>query len=189
MVCRDLITAYFTWPVEQVSADSKDGYRRMIESKLNRSSGQGHIVMCPNRSADWCIIKLLLWLISSIALLIGTGFAMAGLWLILPFSGLEVLGLVSLLYWVSHECYRQQVIHLEGSRVIVEKGHRTPQSAWESELFWTRLIVEQSPFLGHPEKLFLRSKQQQLEIGEFLNEGDKKKLLSELRGVITVVND
>ena len=159
----------------------------MIEANLNTTGSQGHIVVCPNMSAEWRITKLLLWMISTIAVLIGIGFAVAGLWLILPFSGLEVMALVGLMYWVAHQCSRKQVIYLQDTRIIVEKGYRTPRFAWESELFWTRLIVEESPYRGHPRRLILRSKQQQLEIGEFLNEDDKKKLIATLRGVITVV--
>lgn len=159
----------------------------MIESNLDSTRGCGHIIVCPNLSSQWHVTKLLLWIIASLALLIAIGFAVAGLWLILPFTGLEIIALVVLMYWVAHQCHRRQVIHLDDSRIVVEMGHHFPKSAWESELFWTRLIIDKPPYRGHPNRLILRSKQQQLEIGEFLNEPDKEKLVAELRGVISVV--
>lgn len=161
----------------------------MIESNLDISKGQGHIVVCPNMSGQWQTTKLFLWIVSSLALLIATVFALLGLWMILPFAGLEIIALVSLMYWVAHQCRRKQVIHLGENRIRVEKGFHLPNSTWESELFFTRLFIDKPPYRGgQPLKVFLRSKQQQLEIGEFLNEQDKKKLITELRGIINFVN-
>lgn len=161
----------------------------MIESNLDSSRGRGQIVVCPNSSGQWQTTKLFLWLVSILALLIATAFALLGLWLILPFAGLEILALVSLIYWVAHQCRRQQVIHVDDNRIRVETGHHSPSFTWESELFFTRLFIDKPPYRdGQPLKLFLRSQQQQLEIGEFLNEQDKKKLIAELRGVVAVVS-
>lgn len=160
----------------------------MIESNLDSTIGQGHIVVCPNRSAHWQRTKLWLWCISTVALLISVGFALAGLWLILPFAGFEVMALVFLTSWVAHQCHRQQVIYIDDGRVLVEKGRHAPKVSWEAELFWARLVVDPPVYRGHPNKLFLRSKQQKIEIGEFLNEQDKKRLVAELRGMIHVVS-
>jgi len=159
----------------------------MVESNIDIAQGRGHIVVSPNLSSQWHTTKILLWIISCIALLIAAIFASLGLWMILPFTGFEVLALVLLTYWVACRCRHKQVIHFDDNRIRVEKGYRTPRLAWDSELFWTRLIIGKSPYRGHPNKLILRSKQQQLEIGEFLNEHDKKKLIAELRHVISVV--
>ena len=161
----------------------------MIESTLDSAKGQGKIVMCPNMSGQWQTTKLFLWLISGLALFIATAFALFGLWVILPFAGIEIIALVSLVYWVAHQCRRKQVITLEDNRILVETGYTLPKTSWESELFFTRLFIDKPPYRnGKPSKLFLRGKQHQLEIGEFLNEEDKQKLITELRGVVSVVN-
>ena len=161
----------------------------MVESNLDISKGQGHIVVCPNMSGHWQITKLFLWIISCLALFIATAFALLGLWVILPFAGLEVMALVSLMYWVAHRCRRKQVITLNNNRILVETGYTSPESSWESELFFTRLYIDKPPYRdGKPMKVFLRGKQQQFEVGEFLNEEDKNKLITELRSVISIVN-
>jgi uncharacterized membrane protein len=160
----------------------------MVESNLDITNGLGHIVVCPNMSADWQTTKRFLWGISVLSLCIAMVFTMAGFWVILPFAGLEILFLVSFMSWVSHQCHRKQVIHFHDNHICVEKGHHAPKDTWESELFWTRLVIQKPPYRGHPHTLLLRSKQQQVEIGEFLNEEDKKKLIKELRSVISVVN-
>ena len=160
----------------------------MIESNLDIHQSEGHIIVCPNMSSRWKATRMLLWFISVLSISIGVFFALMGLWLILPFAGLEVMTLVTVMYWVAHQCCRQEVIHLDGDKLRVEKGYRTPHSSWESEIFWTRLIVDKPPYQGHPFRIILRGRDEQLEIGEFLNESDKKKLLSELRRLITVVH-
>lgn len=158
----------------------------MLESKLDIIKGEGHIILCPNMSASWRTTRRLLWLVSMIALAIASMFAVTGLWLILPFAGLEIITLVSLMYWVAIQCCRKQVITLANNRILVEKGYHTPNMSWESELFWTRLVVQQAPYRGHPSRLFLCSKQETLEIGEFLDENEKKNLVAEIRQVVTV---
>lgn len=161
----------------------------MIESNLDRTKNEGHIVVCPNMSGEWGTTRLFLWIVSTMALLIAIVFTFMGAWLILPFAGFEVIALLSFMYWVAHQCRRKQVITIENNRVLVENGYHAPTSHWESELFFTRLIIDKPPYRGgQPLKIFLRSQQLQLEVGEFLNEDDKKKLISELRGVIQVLN-
>ena len=160
----------------------------MIESNLDVSKRCGYIIACPNMSANWQTTKRILWFIGFVTLAIATAFAFFGLWLILPFAGFEVLVLYVFSYWIAYQCCRKEVITIRDNHVMVEKGYRSPQFSWRAELFWTRLIIGRSEFRGHPLKLYLRSKKQQLEIGEFLNEDDKKQLITELRGVITIIN-
>ncbi len=160
----------------------------MIESNLDTSSRCGYIVACPNMSANWRTTKIILWFISFVTLLIAVAFSFFGLWLILPFAGLEVLALFAFSYWVAYQCCRKEVITIKDNQLKVEKGYHSPQFTWRAELFWTRLIIDRSEFRGHPLKLYLRSKKQQLEIGEFLNEDDKEQLISALRGIVIIIN-
>ena len=159
----------------------------MIESRIDIANTCGHIVVSPNLSAQWRTTKIFMWIVSSFALTIGLVFALAGLWMILPFAGIEIMAVVLLMYHVARKCHRQQVIYLNEDRIRVEKGYRSAQMVWDSELFWTRLIVNKAAHPWHPDMLILRGKQQQIEIGEFLNEEDKKCLVSELRRFMTVV--
>jgi len=159
----------------------------MIEANVDSALGRGHIVVTPNLSTQWRTTKIFMWIVSGFALVIGLVFALAGLWVILPFAGVEVIALISLMYHVACKCHRQQVIYLDEERIRVEKGYRSPKQSWDFELFWTRLIVNRSPHTWHPDKLILRGRQEQIEIGEFLNDEDKKQLVARLRGLVSVV--
>lgn len=158
----------------------------MIETHLDTTKAQGHILMSPNVSLSWRGMKIYLWLISSLLFLIAMYFTYIGAWMVVPFAGLEILALNFLTVWVAYQCRRKQVIHVGDNWIRVEKGYQSPRYTWESELFWTRLVTHKSPYHGHLVKVFLHSKQRKLEIGEFLNEDDKKLLINTLRNVIRV---
>lgn len=157
----------------------------MVETKLN-SVEAGHIVLSPNLSARWRTNVNFLYIATFFAFVIGVGFASIGLWLILPFTGIEIFALVSLVYYVAHKCHRIEVIHFDSQKICVERGYRAPESSWSSDTFWTRLVVGEQTNPRYPIRLFLRGRQEQIEIGAFLNNDDKQKLLKELRQFVHV---
>ena len=68
----------------------------MVEISLDSTKQHGQIIMYPNRSASWQSVKRFLWVISIFAFTIAFTFAFYGLWMVLPFAGLEILALVLL---------------------------------------------------------------------------------------------
>lgn len=159
----------------------------MINAELNEETAAGHIVLSPNLSARWKTTKLFMFVVSSFALVIAISFASIGLWMILPFAGMEVLVLLIVMYRVSKKCYRKEVIRLNREAITVEQGQHFPRFRWHSELFWTRLIVQTPEHPWHSNKLILRGRHDQIEIGAFLNEQEKLDLLRQLRIYVSVV--
>lgn len=159
----------------------------MVESRLNQHDNGGHIVLSPNLSVRWRDNVRFLYIVCSIALLIGISFALLGMWLVLPFTGLEVIALVAVVYYVARKCHRIEVIHVDEFCVRVEQGYTRPQFSWRSEIFWTRLIVLPQERPWHPLRIFLRGRETQIEIGTFLNDDDKRILIKQLRQFVSVV--
>ena len=159
----------------------------MITAQLNEQENHGHIILSPNMSARWQTTKYFLYIVSSVALLIALLFSALGLWLILPFAGLEVLILFIVMYRVSRDCMRQEVIYLNEKQIRVEQGYHKPLMSWQSDIFWTRLIVTPGRPSGHQRRVILRGRESQIEIGRFLNEQDKNHLIKQLRHIIVVV--
>ena len=89
----------------------------MVEAQIDPEHEAGHIVLSPNLSARWKTNVYFLYAAITFALLIGGGFAYVGLWMILPFTGLEILALVLLIYHVAHKCHRMEVIHVSKERL------------------------------------------------------------------------
>jgi uncharacterized membrane protein len=158
----------------------------MINAELDRETAAGHIILSPNMSARWQTTKYFLYIVSTFTLTIAISFAAIGLWMILPFAGIEVLALLIVMYRVSKKCYRKEVISLNTETITVEQGQDKPHTHWHSELFWTRLIVQSSGHPWHSDKLYLRGRYDQIEIGAFLNDEDKRALVKELRNYVSI---
>ena len=159
----------------------------MIDAELDKETAAGNIILSPNLSARWQTTKYFLYIVSAFALTIAICFAAIGLWMILPFTGLEILALLIVMYRVSRKCYRKEVIRLSKETITVESGHDKPTNRWHSELFWTRLIVKPAGHPWHSDKLFLRGRHDQIEIGAFLNEQEKLDLIKQLKTYISVI--
>lgn len=159
----------------------------MVETQINQHDHQGHIVLSPNMSVAWRDNLMFLYVVCSIALCIGFSFALMGMWMVLPFTGLEIIALVAVVYYVGHKCHRIEVISVEDGCVRVECGYTRPQSCWSSELFWTRMIVLPQERPWHTMRVFLRGRENQIEIGTFLNEDDKRILIKQLRQIVAAV--
>jgi uncharacterized membrane protein len=109
-----------------------------------------------------------------VVLAIGTGFAIAGAWLVLPFAGLEVLllGAAYLLYARRAADYER--IELDSGRLTVEVAEAQTTSRYELEARRARVVVEK-------ERVVLRGAQEELELGRHLDAEARARLAAELQ--------
>lgn len=132
------------------------------------------IVLRPNRSADWHEIKVWLAVISIPALIVALGWFFVGVWIILPFAGLELGLLCYFMYRVCYQNYREQHITIERDNVILSSGIGKP----EQHYVFTRpdcyLAVKQATKPIENLELALQSETQTFAIGEFLNPEDRE---------------
>ena len=157
----------------------------MISAQLDLARHDGCIVLSPNLSARWQSTKIFLFIVSFFALSIGIAFSFVGLWMILPFAGIEIILLLIVMYRVARQCYRKQVIRISSEKIRVEQGVAQPHSVWESELFWTRMIIQKPGHAWHAPKVILRGRDEVIEIGDFLTEQEKNELIKKLRPFVS----
>ena len=130
---------------------------------------------------SWEDNKRLLWFMLAIAVAIGAGFASVGAWLIFPFAGLEIALLSIAMYYVSWKLnFRQQLV-IDDDTVELQKGVYFPKYQWS----WRRsdIALVQTPCrhpLGVP-TLEIWQRGRSVEVGEFLNNDEKKELLALLQ--------
>lgn len=149
---------------------------------IAEESSRGTVVtLLPNRSMSWQETRLFLFLICGTTLAIGVFWALKGLWAILPFSGLEAGLLAWLMYRVSQNTYRRQVVTLAGDHVLVETGLRFSRRSWRLSRPDARLTVSEAPHPLAPAVLVISDREQRIELGEFLNKEDKVLALHTLR--------
>ncbi|MGB5396902.1 MAG: DUF2244 domain-containing protein [Gammaproteobacteria bacterium] len=156
----------------------------MVQTEINQASGNGSIVLTPNNSASWRFNMLVLASLGFILGMISVFFLIQGLWLILPFSGLEILALFSGLYLCVRANITIEVITFGDHVVRVERGRKSIEQSWEYPRSWSKIFVRNPQYRGHPKKIFIRSHGKELELGAFLNKRDKDLLIKKLKHLV-----
>lgn len=139
------------------------------------------ITLLPNQSAGWPETRLFLLLICGTTLAVGMLWAVAGLWAVLPFSGLEAALVGWLLYRVCQASYQRQVITCTADSVIVQYGTHFPKRSWTLDRSRTRIRI--AP-VNHPldaPALHIVDLEHSIELGRFLNRDDKALALQALK--------
>lgn len=152
----------------------------MIETELDNTANTGQIILCPNSSAQWRTNVYFLYIVAIFAISIAIAFAAVGLWLVLPFTGFEIVALFLLFYYVARKCQHMEVIYISAQSIVIESGYNTPLRQWQCERFWVRVVIKKHARNGELQKILLRCREQELEIGSFLNQNDKRQLQKEL---------
>jgi len=142
----------------------------------HQPSAQKQFIVRRNQSLSWRGNKLFIYFMAAVSFGIAGMFALKGLWLILPFAGLEILALTLGLYMCSLRCRDQEVVTIADDFVTVEKGRVKPSQAWQFERAWVNLELVKPPLQGHPSKLLIRSKGNETEIGKCLTNDERKTL-------------
>ena len=156
----------------------------MVYSEFNPDTGSGYIVLKPNNSASWHFNILVVASLALLALLISTFFLLQGLWLIAPFSGLEVLALLGCLYLCARSNIQTEVIKFSPDKVVIEQGRTFAEKSWEYHRSWAKIFVRKPRHKGHPDQIVIRSHGKEVELGSFLNKDDKETLVKKLRNII-----
>lgn len=141
--------------------------------------GAWRFELCPNRSRTWSQTRHLLIVIAIFHGLIAVLFARQGLWLVAPFSGLEVAAVWAGLYCCSRATYRRELIVVREARVVVQRGRRRLESRDEVERAWARLRWQSARERGRS-CLQLGSHGRFFEIGAFLVEAERRQLAGDL---------
>ncbi len=132
--------------------------------------------------------QLALVFLSLLALSFGFGaaFAVHGLWMILPFVGLELVALaVAFVCYGRHAADYERIVLTE-ERVCVERveADRREQIAFDRP--WTRIEVSEQGQGGDRVRVELVSSGRSLEIGQHLTSDGRRRMAQELKTALRV---
>lgn len=142
----------------------------------NFASPNVQITLTPNRSASWKQVKVLMLFFTLFCLSIAFLWALMGAWMILPFAGLEISLLIGIMYLVSANSYRREVIIFNKDEILIASGKNKLTQTWSFNRQHCQLLVFQT---NHPEDspvFHLVDEQQRIELGIFLSKEDKETL-------------
>lgn len=156
----------------------------MVEAELNEDTRTTRIILRPNQSWSWRANLYLLGTLVVISFSIGFAFLLAGAWVILPFSILEMFAVTVCLYYCVRQCHRQEVITITEHALRVERGGKRPVETWDYHRIWAKFMVRPARHPWDPAVVSIRCRGQDLEIGQFLSRRDKSDLVAQLRKVV-----
>lgn len=156
----------------------------VVAADCDYSTDVRRYVLRPNRSITWRGVTLLLGSILALYLIMGMAFAAVGLWLILPFAGLEFIALWYCFYLSFRKTEHCQVITIAGESVKVESGRRAPEITEQFQRSWAQVRLARSAHRWYPSRLVIRSHGREVEVGGFLSEDERLDLAEELQRVI-----
>ncbi len=156
----------------------------MILADIDDQNRTGVIILRPNHSWSWRANVLFLSVLMGVSLSIAFGFLMAGAWVILPFSVLEMAVVALCIHYCVKQCSRQEVITISDHEVRIESGIRVATNAETYQRMWAKFFVQKPKHPWDPASLVIRSHGRELEIGSFLNRRDKHDLVKMLKRVV-----
>ena len=141
------------------------------------------IIIRPNRSLTWEQTKIVYFCIASYSLAIAGVFAVMGFWPVLPFAGGEIAVLGIAFYVNALAGTSVQVVTVDANVVKVEKERPGPRCEWQFQRAWARVDIEEPA--GHrSSRLVVRSHGNEVVLGEFLTETERKRLAASLVDLI-----
>lgn len=139
------------------------------------------IDLAPNKSSSINENLVFFGFLSLICLTFGIGFFFIGATMILPFAGLEVLALILILRINRKWLNQKQALHLDKLYVKIEKDDKK----MIFDRFLSKFLVEQN---NSKKVLYLKSNNEKIEIGSFLNEEEKEELINLLKKKVSDLN-
>ena len=161
----------------------------MIEAHTEPSGGYvGQIVIRPNQSFTWRASKIFLGLLLALSLSIGISFFLQGYWMILPFSILEVSVVATCFFLILRRAQHQQVIAISTEHIRVEEGFKQPERIVDWQRYFTKVVIEKPRYQWYNIAIKLRHRDEEIELGRFLNASEKEELVEKLRSLIHLAN-
>jgi len=111
-------------------------------------------------------------------------FLYLGLWMVLPFTLLELGLLGGILYYLWSRRDDVEVISIAHSEVRVEQRDHKGSREWSMPCYWASVVVVNARHRNHPTRLLLRSHGKEEELGRCLTNEERDKLAGELRHAI-----
>lgn len=161
----------------------------MITCQFDDQRHMGTIVLQPNRSWTWRANAWFVCTLMVVSLSIAVTFGFNGIWIILPFTVLEMSVLLACLYYCVRRTHTTEVLTLTDRELVYESGIRAPTQRRTFDRYFARFQVTASRHPWYGKRVSLRCRKEQLEVGRFLSAEEKDDLVRHLRATIHRLDD
>lgn len=132
-----------------------------------------------SRSATLFYLSIL-----AVCLPVATAAALAGFWPVLPFAGVELLGIAAALAISLRRGRSREFVRIDERDVTVGRSSGRGQVEFTFPRPWTRVRLREAGVPSWPSRLLVGSMGRTVEIGHFLTEGERRRLEARLAELI-----
>ena len=129
----------------------------------------------PTRSMSWGSAKSLMAGVCLVSFTIGATAFLLGFPLVLPFCGLEAALFCFAFYLVQSAGMAREVVKIENDFLFLESGGREMSCKLAANKRWVTVWLYDPASLTAKSRLCLRYAGREIELGQFLNDDEKKK--------------
>jgi len=129
----------------------------------------------PTRSMSWQSAKRMMWSVTAGSMTIGAITMFLGFPLVLPFCGLEAVFFCVAFYLVQAGGKIREIIKIENNLLIFERGGGQSFYQFAANKKWVRVLLVKPNSKIEKLRLFLRYAGEEIELGCFLNDEEKRK--------------
>lgn len=156
----------------------------MVLANYNLADDHCRFILRANQSMSWRQTLIFLYLIGTVNAIIAAGCLYFGLWLVLPFSGLEMVLLTVCLYLVSRQTNTHEVITVDKNHIIIESGCRRIAKRKAFSRHWAKVAVTTPTHEWYASRLHIGAHGKRVEIGRHLVEQERIALARALTQIL-----
>ena len=140
-----------------------------------------YIELRPNKSSSLRLNLLFFGMLSLICITFGVGFFIVGAPLILPFAGLEILALITIIKLNRDWSNQLQILAIDKLHVKITNNKRKKIY----DRFLSKFLIQEK---NGAKVILLQSRKEQIEIGRFLTADEKDELIAILKRKVHELN-
>lgn len=142
-------------------------------------------VIRPNHSMNPRHSAVFIICLAVLSLAIALGFFSVGLWLVLPFAGLEVLAVGIAIGYSIKRSQGYECIVVTDANVSVTRSELGRSQSHSFQRYWTQVRLERSPSRLQPRRLLVGSHGRFVEVGRDFVDEDRENFAARLAEAVT----
>ncbi|MCB1857217.1 MAG: DUF2244 domain-containing protein [Gammaproteobacteria bacterium] len=153
----------------------------MAVLEIGSSEQKKAYILEPNKSLSGTQLCLAFAVIALALMAITLYFVTLGAWLVIPFTGLEVLVLGIAIHCQYRWAGKKQLIEIDDKNVTASRRSTKGTDYVTFPRGWVKIKLVDGSSSWHPRRLILGSHGRYIEIGDFLVESERAELASQLK--------
>lgn len=141
------------------------------------------ILITRNSSLSSAQVKMIVGFFAIVLGTIGVVFYSQGVWMVLPFAGLELLAVSAAFYCCLRHKHDFEMVKIDENHIQVKRHVACREHTYEFQTHWTRVFLEMTKG-WYPSRLWVASKGQHVEVGQWLTDPERQQLATRLKYLI-----